>query len=192
MSALVSPSGPALSDVLDACRRSLAKGGRKVLVVAGERDEAAVLEAPGSFDAAWVAPHSTEGLDVAALGRRVAAALRPDAPVACSIPGCWPLPAVVEKALRGTGECPEPRRARVEGTRTPCFSASSWRAAFGPDFSWHHVRAVDVFLPSRPDGSWAERHALALGFLAAVEHVSASWPIVRGLGDRLLLEGIRR
>ena len=191
---LVSSSGPAWIDIeaLEACRSRLARDGRKVLVVAGEIGEEAALETPGSFDAAWIAPGSTRGLDVAALGRRVAAALRPASPVACAIPGCWPLPAVLEKALRGTGEWAGPRRARAEGREAPCLSASSWRRAFGPGFSWHHVRAVGVLLPLRPKAEWAERHALSLGVLAAAEHVIASWPLLRALGDRLLLEGIRR
>ena len=194
MSAMdLSSSEPAWIDIeaLEACRARLATDGRNVLVVAGEIDVAA-LETPGSFDAAWIAPGGTRGLDVAALGRRVTAALRPASPVACAIPGCWPLPAVLEKALRGTGEWPEPRRARAEGREGPCLSASSWRKAFGPGFSWHHVRAVGVLLPLRPKAEWAERHALSLGLLAAAEHVVASWPLLRTLGDRLLLEGVRR
>ena len=189
---ITSSSGPTLSDTLDACRRRLGEDGRNVLVVAGAIEEETPLETPGSFDAAWIAPGSTRGLDVAALGRRVGAALRPAAPVACSVPGCWPLPAVLAKALRGTGGWPEPRRARVEGRGAPCLSASSWREAFGPDFAWHRVRAVGVLLPLRPEAEWAERHALSLGVLAAAEHVIASWPLLRTLGARLLLEGIRR
>lgn len=184
--------GPTLSDALEACRRRLATNGRKVLVVTGAVDDASALGAPGSFDAAWIAPGSTRGLDVAALSRRVALSLRPSAPVACSIPGCWPLPALMEKALRGTGEWTSPRRARSEGREASCLSAPSWCEAFGPEFSWHRVRAVGVLLPSRPDTAWAERHALSLGLLAAAEHVCASWPVLRRLGGRLLLEGVRR
>ena len=191
-SAPVSSIEPALTHALDACRRRLARDGRKVFVVSDDVDGRAELEQPRSFDAAWIAPHTVDGLDVAALGRRVATALQPGAPVACSIPGCWPLPAVLERALRGTGELPRPRRARVEGRGAPCISASSWREAFGADFSWHHVRGVGVLLPLRPDAAWAERNALFLGVLAAAEHVSGSWPLLRALGERVLLEGVRR
>ena len=185
-----SSPGPVLTDALEECRRRLSANGRKVLVVTGGTDIGTALEAPGSFDAAWIAPSGNGALDVVALGRRVALALRPGAPVACSIPGCWPLPAVLERVLRGTGEWTEPR-AR-EGSQAPCLSVRSWQAAFGPDFSWHHVRAVGMLLPTRPETGWAERHALSLGLLAAVEHVCASWPFLRALGDRLLLEGARR
>ncbi len=187
----VSSIEPALTYALDACRRRLARGGKRVFVVSDDVYGLAALE-ERSFDAAWIAPSTVDGLDVAALGRRVAAALRSGAPVACSIPGCWPLPAVLERALRGTGELPRPRRARVEGRGAPCISVSSWREAFGADFSWHHVRGVGVLLPLRPDAAWAERHALFLGVLAAAEHVGGSWPLLRALGERVLLEGVRR
>jgi hypothetical protein len=49
-----------------------------------------------------------------------------------------------------------------------------------------------VLLPSPPALSSAEERALLLGWLAAVEHVVGSWPILRGLGERTLLEGVRR
>jgi hypothetical protein len=72
------------------------------------------------------------------------------------------------------------------------MSVADWRKAFGPEFSWHRVRAVGVLLPARPERSWAEDNALLLYGLGVMEHLFGSWPILRGLGDRAVLEGVRR
>ena len=119
----------------------------------------------------------------------MASVLRPGAEVVCSIPGCRPLPALLERALRGTGEVPWPRRERFLGGPAPCSTAAAWREAFGPSFAWRRTRAVGVLVPVAP--GWREEAALRLGWLAAAEHVVGSWPILRNLGARLLLEGVK-
>lgn len=188
----VSSVRPALDFSLEEARRRLGAPGKQILVVTGGGEVDGGGEASGPFDAAWIAPARLEGLDVGELGRRVAAILRPRAAVACVIPGCWPLPAVLERALLGVGDLPWPRRARVEGRPACCISAAAWREAFGSDFSWHRARGVGVLVPARSSGDRGERRALVLGLLAAAEHVIGSWPVVRALGDRILLEGVRR
>jgi hypothetical protein len=187
-----SPIKAALDFSLDETRRRWLETGKKVLVVTDTGGATLPAEEPGPCDAAWIAPDNLDEIDVADLGRWVASVLRPGAPVACSVPGCRPLPALLERALRGTGDLPRPGRGRLTGGRAPCLSVSSWREAFGPEYSWHRVRAVGVLLPARPARAWAEERALLLGWLGAVEHVVGSWPILRGLGDRALLEGVRR
>lgn len=180
-----SPTAPALAEVLEASRRRLAEGGRPVLSVSSVDEAVAPLGEPGSYDAAWLSLPSTRELDVPDLGRRLAVVLRPGAPLVCSFPTGWPLPAVLTRVLRGTGDWTGPR----DGDR---LSSGGWRRAFGPEFSWHRTRALGLLIPSRPEGAWAERHALLLGALAAAEHVCGSWPVLRGLGERVLLEGVRR
>jgi hypothetical protein len=190
--ATVSSVRPAMDYVLERARRRLELPGRRTLVLADDGAETAAGGGAGPFDAAWIAPVRLEGLDVARLGRVVSALLRPGAPLACVIPGCWPLCAILERALLGLGDLPSPRRARIEGRPPGCLSVAEWKAAFGPGFRWHRLRAVGVLAPARSSGIEVERHAFALGLLAAVEHVVGGWPIVRALGDRLLLEGVRR
>ncbi len=188
----VSSIQTALRFSFDNTVRRWREAGKRVLVVAREARAPSPDAEEGPFDAAWIAPFNVDQIDVAELGRWVASVLRPGAPIVCSIPGCWPLPALLERALRGAGSLPRPDRARMRGGRAPCASVASWREAFGPEFSWRGVRAVGVLLPSRAAPSWAEERALLLGWLAAMEHVVGSWPILRGLGYRALLEGVRR
>jgi hypothetical protein len=178
---------PALDFRLEQARRRLESAGGRVL----EMTEGTDLETagPGPFDAAWIAPVRLDGLDVRTLGRRVASVLRERAPVACVVPGCWPLRQLLERALLGVGDLPLPRRARLEGRPVNCMSAASWREALGSDFSWRRVRGVGIFVAANP--TQAERHALALGALAAADYVTGGWPVFRGLGGRILLEGER-
>jgi hypothetical protein len=183
---------PALDFCLDEARRRLSAPGRRILVLTDGVEGSDAGEVSGAFDAAWIAPTRLEGLDVHELGRVVAAVLRPGAPLACVVPGCRPLSTVLERALLGQGDLPSARRARLEGGSVPCLSAAAWRKAFGPEFSWHRLRGVGILVPARSAGIQVERRALVLGLLAAAEHVVGGWPILRGLGDRLLLEGVRR
>jgi hypothetical protein len=190
--AAVSSVQPALDFRLEEARRRLGPPGARVLVLTGSREVDAADDVSGPFDAAWIAPAPLEGFDARGAGRRVAAALPSGAPVACVIPGCWPLPAVLERALLGEGDLPWPRRARLEDRPVPCLSAAAWREAFGAEFSWHRTHGVGVLVPARSSGTHVERHALSMGLLAAVEHVVGGWPVFRDLGDRILLEGVRR
>jgi hypothetical protein len=190
--ATVSSVRPAMDFVLEQARRRLELPGRRTLVLVDGAAETAPGEEAGPYDAAWIAPVRLEGLDVGRLGRVVAALLRPGAPLACVVPGCWPLVAVLERALLGVGDLPVPRRARLEGRSPGCLSAAAWKRAFGPGFRWHRLRGVGVLVPARSSGVEVERRALVLGLLAAAEHVIGGWPVVRALGDRLLLEGVRR
>jgi hypothetical protein len=144
------------------------------------------------FDAAWVELESFEGVDVSALGRALARALRPGSPVGCVLPGAWALPAVLERALRGTGESPRDRRPRFDGGAVRRVTPSEWRRAFGPAFSWARRQALGVVLRGPSSGAWALRRPVLFAVLAAAEDVVGTWPVLRGLGDQIVLEGVRR
>lgn len=175
--------------LLEERKRRLRAGAERLLEVSSE-DPAARGDA--GYDAAWVALESFEGVDVSALGRALARALRPGARVDCVLPGAWALPAVLERALRGTGEPPRARRACFEGAGARSVTPSRWRRAFGPAFSWARSRAYGVVLPGPGSGNWAERRPALFGWLAAVEDVIGTWPVLRALGDQIVLEGARR
>jgi hypothetical protein len=176
--------------LLEERKRRLCAGALRPLVVSTGDEAAAARDA--ACDAAWVALESFEGVDVSALGRALARALRPGSRVGCVLPGAWALPALLERALRGTGESPRERRARLEGAGPFRLTPSRWRRAFGPAFSWAGSRALGVVLPGPASGDWAERRPALFGLLAAVEDVAGAWPVLRALGDQIVLEGERR
>jgi hypothetical protein len=178
--------------VLAERRRRLRSSAARLLVVSSGDEAAAVAGADASFDAAWVALATVEGVDVSALGRALARVLRPGSRVECVLPGAWALPAVLERALRGTGESPREWRARFdEGAARP-VTPSEWRRAFGPAFCWARGRALGVVLPGPWSGAWAAHRPALFGLLAAADDVVGTWPMLRTLGDQILLQGARR
>jgi hypothetical protein len=172
-------------------RRALSPAGARLLVVTTAAEAEAIPQGE-AFDAAWLAPESLEQIDVAALGRHVARALRSGAPLVCVIPGARPLPTVLGQALLGRGEPPAPGPARLEGGAFARKSPGDWRRAFGPEFAWRRACAIGVLLPPSGAAGWVQRHPIAFGLLAAAEHVMGGWPLLRSLGDRIILEGVRR
>jgi hypothetical protein len=173
-------------------RRRAFVAGRRVLEISTDASGGASPRAAEEYDGAWVDLASLEGVDLPGLGRRVAAALAPGAPVVCVVPGAWPLARVLRRALRG-GEGPIGRaRDRLEGRPPARASLSQWREAFGPEFSWRRARALGLLLAPAADDDEIVRSPGALALLGAVEHVIGTWPAFRGLGERILLEGERR
>jgi hypothetical protein len=65
------------------------------------------------------------------------------------------------------------------------------RRALGPAFLWTDAFALGVVLPGPEHGAWAARYPQTFAALAAVEAVLRRWPILRGLGDHIVLEGRR-
>ena len=140
-------------------RRLIPPGGR-LLVLPRVSDEA------GPFDGAYAGPGALDGADLEAVGRALAAALRPGAPVLVCI----------KRRRPGTGRL---------GLREA-------RARLGPGFAWSASFGLGVLLPGEARGDWARRHPQAFGMLAALESVVRRWPVVRGLGEYAALEGSRR
>jgi hypothetical protein len=177
--------------VLSERRRAIAPPGTRLLAVTTAAEAAAAPDVDGGFDAAWVAPDRVEEIDLPALGLRVARALRPGAPIVCVLPGVRPLPGVLARALLGLGTWSGRLGTRVEGTSSAARpSALEWRRAFGEEFTWRPARAMGVLAPL--GAAWAQRRPLAFGLLAAAEHVVGGWPVLRALGELIVLEGVRR
>jgi ubiquinone/menaquinone biosynthesis C-methylase UbiE len=62
------------------------------------------------------------------------------------------------------------------------------RRSFAPWFRLRSVRAVGLFVPPSYVESLARKHKFALAWLEGLDRVFASWPILCGLGDHVLLE----
>jgi len=145
----------------------------------------------GPFDGAYSNFGALNCGDLAAVGRGLARVLEKGAPVLLSWMGPRPLPGVVRhgpRALRGGN------RPRVGGVplavRYPTLREV--RDLMGPDFVWHDSFGLGVMMPAPEFPAWPVRHPGLLGVLAGLESVVRRWPLLRGLGDHLVIEGARR
>jgi SAM-dependent methyltransferase len=177
------------------CRDKAAERGlgtERLRVERRAAEDVGTLEGP--FDAACSDFGALNCADLAAVGEGLARVLRPGAPVVLSLMAPRPLPAAVVRLLTGRGR-PRGRSApRVEGVpvRVHHPSPRAVRAAFGPEFEWRGCFALGVLLPGPDHGGWAARHPHAFAALAALEGLVREWPLVRVLGDHVVMEGARR
>jgi SAM-dependent methyltransferase len=146
-------------------RRALAAGLGSLLRFQVRRPSELRLE-DGLFDAALVGCGALDWAELPQVGHMLAAVLRPDAPLALSLDAPWP-------AAARYG-------ARAEAERR-----------LGPDFVWEPGPALGIFLPA-PSQDWATRHPHAFAALAALESLVRDWPLMRDLGQYLVLVGTRR
>jgi ubiquinone/menaquinone biosynthesis C-methylase UbiE len=65
---------------------------------------------------------------------------------------------------------------------------AAMRRAFAPWFRLRSFRAVGLFVPPSYVEPWARKHQSVLACLEAMDRVFAAWPILRGIGDHVLLE----
>jgi ubiquinone/menaquinone biosynthesis C-methylase UbiE len=148
----------------------------------------------GPFDAAYSDFGALNCADLPAVGRALARVLKPGAPVLLSLMPPRPLPATMVRLLTGRGEPRGRSDPRVGGIAVPVShpTARAVRAAFGAAFAWHRCFALGALTPGPEHGGWACRHPQAFAALAALEGLVRAWPLVRGAGDHLVLEGARR
>jgi hypothetical protein len=107
--------------------------------------------------------------------------------------GPTPLPAVLERALLGEGPSRAYGAVTVSGqpvaVRYPRLP--EMRAAFGAEFAWRRTFALGLCMPGPAHGRWVEAHPQAFGALAMIEGLLRAVPGLRGLGDHVVLEGVR-
>jgi SAM-dependent methyltransferase len=134
----------------------------------------------GAWSGAYLGLAATRERDWSQEGALLAHCLRSGAAVLLCAPGRFPLPAVIERALRG------------RGARGVCPSPTTVIHALGPAFSWDAIRGFGILVPGPRHRGWIEDHPQTFGILAAVERLIRGWPLVAELGDTLVLEGQRR
>jgi ubiquinone/menaquinone biosynthesis C-methylase UbiE len=80
--------------------------------------------------------------------------------------------------------------ARLDGVAVPVWypTIREWRRAFRPWFRIRSVRAVGLFVPPSYVEKFARSHAGLLGAAEKLDLVFAAWPVLRGIGDHVLLE----
>jgi hypothetical protein len=169
------------------------EGARVLHVECSTREEAAALVAAGGeFDGAYVSLGALGLADLRAVGAALAAALRPGSWVVVSMPGPWPLPAVIRRTLTGVGVERRSRASRF-GLAPPALATpAEARTALGAAFEITDSYALGVVLPGPAQEQWAADHPQAFGLLAALERAVRRWPGLRQLGDLSVLEGRRR
>jgi len=129
--------------VLDERARRLFAPSGRVMVLPRMLDEA------GPFDGAFAGPGALDDADLETLGRAVAAALRPGAPVLICIPRGRP----------GTGRV-GPREAR---------------ARLGPGFAWSASFGLGVLVPGEAREEWARRHPQVFGIVYLAPPSPTRW-----------------
>lgn len=145
------------------------------------------------FDAAYSNFGALNCAELHLTGAGLRRVMKPGAPLLVSIMGRRPLPAGLQRALTAQGTARGRTLPRVAGLPVPVHHPgfASLRAQLGPGFTWRRAYALGVLVPSPEHGGWAQRHPLAFGVLAALERTVRGWPLLRHLGDHLVLEGVR-
>jgi ubiquinone/menaquinone biosynthesis C-methylase UbiE len=88
------------------------------------------------------------------------------------------------RRLRGT------TIARLGEIAVPVWypTISEIRRSFSPWFRLRSLQAVGLFVPPSYVEPWARRHKSILAWLEAIDRIPSTWPILRVIGDHVLLE----
>jgi ubiquinone/menaquinone biosynthesis C-methylase UbiE len=164
--------------------------------VAGVRFEVLAAEEVGSLGGSFDGVFSNFGAlncaELQRVGTALGSVVRRGARIVCSVIGPRPLPGLLQQALTArparSAEAP-----RIGGARVPCRALSfrEVREGLGSGFAWRGCAALGVLVPAPAHEDWARRNPMAFGLLAAAEGLVRAWPVARGLGDHLVLEGVR-
>lgn len=152
-----------------------------------------VAELGDGFDGAYSDFGALNCADLATVGRGLERALRPGAPVLLSLLGPRPLPFTLRRVLTGVGEPRRSRSPQVGGVPVAVAypGAAEVRRALGGAFAWRPTLGLGVLAPPPDAADWVAGHPQTFGALAAVESVVRGWPLLRELGDHMVLEGWR-
>jgi ubiquinone/menaquinone biosynthesis C-methylase UbiE len=80
--------------------------------------------------------------------------------------------------------------AELNGIAVPVWypTITGVRDSFSPWFRLRSIRAVGLFVPPSYVESWARKYATVLSCLESLDRVFSVWPVLRGVGDHVLLE----
>ena len=148
----------------------------------------------GPFDGAYSDFGALNCADLRRVGEGLAAVLRPGAPVLMSLMGPRPLPHALKRLLTGRGERRGSADPRVSGTAVEARypDVGEVQDLMGRAFVWRDVFALGLLLPDPSHEAWVREHPQVFGILAALEGSLRRWPVLRGWGDHVVLEGARR
>jgi SAM-dependent methyltransferase len=144
------------------------------------------------FDGAFSNFGALNCADLARVGAGLSAVLRKDAPVVLCVVGPRPLPGLLVEALTGRPARGEDVKVGGRPVAARALTARDVREGLGSGFSWATTSALGVLVPPPAHDAWAQAHPMTFGLLASAEGLVRGWPLLRGLGDHVLLEGRRR
>ena len=155
------------ADAVQQARRAAAAAGLGTRVRFEVRRPDELRLQDGSFGGAYAAPGALDSADLSALARPLAAVLREGASVLVTVPA--PRPAVARLGARGRAQ-----------------------RSLGAEFVWRRGFGVGVVLAARTPETWAAAHPQTFATLAVLERLVRAAPVLRDLGDHLVLDGARR
>jgi len=148
----------------------------------------------GPFDGAYSDFGALNCADLVRVGAGLARVLRSGAPVLINLLGAHPWPHSAARLLRGDGRPRGARAPRVQGVSVPVSypTLAQARRSLGPALEWTRAWSLGALVPDPAHASWASAHPMLFAALAALEDGIRAWPLVRGGGDHVVLEGRRR
>jgi ubiquinone/menaquinone biosynthesis C-methylase UbiE len=80
--------------------------------------------------------------------------------------------------------------AQLDGIFVPVWypTVRTMQQTFAPGFRLRSIRAVGLFVPPSYVEAWASKHGRMLALLDKMDRACANWPVLRILGDHILLE----
>jgi SAM-dependent methyltransferase len=180
-----------------AMRRSYGFSNLEYRWIANERLDA--LSKEGPFDGAF---SNFSGLncvkDLRPVATHLAALVKPAARLllcfwsrVCLTEVLWYLlHAKAKKALRRLSE---ESSATLAGIRVPVYYPTVERihSSFAPWFRLQSRSAIGLFVPPSYMESWISKHPSALAALERLDGACSEWPLLRDVGDHVLLEFVR-
>jgi len=84
--------------------------------------------------------------------------------------------------------------ANLDGITVPVWylTIARMRGLFSPWFQLRSARAIGLFVPPSYLESWARKRTTILVRLQAMDRVFSAWPVLRAVGDHVLLEFEKR
>jgi SAM-dependent methyltransferase len=175
--------------------RSAAPDAELEFLVLPNEDISTLAEGP-YFDGAF---SNFSGLncveDLSSVSQQLAMRLRPGAPFLMCLStryclweiGYYLLRGNTRKALR---RCRGSSQARVGAVTFPVYypTLSQLRRDFAPGFRLVSVTGIGVTVPPSYLESWIARHPRVLAWMEQMDSVMCTWPVLRTLGDHMLLQ----
>jgi ubiquinone/menaquinone biosynthesis C-methylase UbiE len=132
--------------------------------------------------------------DLASVAEQLASCIKPGAPLLLCLSTRFCLWEIAYFALQGNlrkafRRCGGQARVRLGDVSFPVQypTVAQLRTIFSPSFQLRSYAGVGVFVPPSYLEAWARKHPRILNLLERVDRIASHWPVLRGIGDHVLL-----